>query len=57
VVDDAIRADPRTHARFVQHVHCGLLQNASAYAAQHVIGALPLDDDGVNACFVEQLAE
>ena len=57
VVDDALAADPSAHARFMQHVHRGLLQNTSADAAQHIIRALALDDDGVNACFVKQLTE
>ena len=41
----------------VQQVHADLLQHASADAAQHVVGAALFDDDGVNAGFVEQLAE
>jgi hypothetical protein len=41
----------------MQHVHRGLLQNTRAYAAQHIIRALALDDDGVYACFEEKLTE
>jgi hypothetical protein len=46
-------ADPR----FIKQVHGHLLQYASADAAQDVIARLALNDDGVNAGFVEQLPQ
>ena len=46
-----------THASLVQQVHADLLQNPRADAAEHVVGAALLNDDGVDARSVEQLTE
>ena len=37
------------HASLVEQVHADLLQHPRADAAEHVVGAALLDNDGVNA--------
>ncbi len=44
-------------AGLVQQVDGDLLQHAGANAAEHVLGGLALEDDGVDAGLVQQLAE
>src|SRR5690606_5037649 len=41
----------------VHQVDTDLLQHAGADAAEHVLAALPLDDDGVDAALVKELAQ
>jgi hypothetical protein len=57
VVDDAFAVTRSADAGFAQQVHGDLLQDAGADAAQHVVAALALDDDVVDAGLVQQLAE
>jgi hypothetical protein len=45
------------HAGLVQQVDADLLQDAGADAAQHVVAVCALDDHGVDAGLVQQLAE
>ena len=45
------------HAGFVHQVDGDLLENAGADPAEHIVGALPLEDDGVDAGLVKQLAQ
>jgi hypothetical protein len=47
----------RAHAGRVQQVDADLLQDAGADAAQHVVAAHALDDHGVDAGLVQQLAQ
>ena len=57
VMRQAIGMGAGAHACLVQQVHADLLQHPGADAAEHVVGAALLDDDGVNARLVEQLTE
>jgi hypothetical protein len=57
VVHLAFARDAFAHARLAQQVHGDLLEDAGADAPEHIVGALPLDDDVVDAGFVQQLAE
>ena len=41
----------------VKQVHADLLQHAGTNAAEHVVGALALDQDGIDAGLVKQLPE
>ena len=56
-VHQAFAVHARTHAGFVQQVGGHLFQHAGPYAAQHIVGALAFNDDGVDAGLVQQLSE
>ena len=56
-VQEALLVHARAHAGFVEQVHADLLKHAGADAGQHVVWALTLDQDGVNAGLVKQLPE
>ena len=45
------------YTRFVEQVHGHLLQHACADTREHIVGALALDDDGVDARLEQQLAQ
>ena len=49
VVVQAFGVGACTHAGLVEQVHADLLQHPRADAAEHVVGAALLDNDGVNA--------
>ncbi|MCY1556863.1 hypothetical protein D9M68_936600 [compost metagenome] len=57
VVHRAFGLHALAHAGLGQQVHRDLLQDAGADAAQHIVAALALDDDVVDAGLVQQLAE
>jgi len=57
VVRQALGVGAGTHAGFFQQVHGDLFEHAGADAAEHVVGTALLDDDGVEAGGVQQLAE
>src|SRR5690606_33671581 len=57
VVDQSFLVHSPGHAEFIEQVGGDLLENAGADAAQHVIAALALEDDVVDAGLVQQLAE
>ena len=56
-VHQAFLVHARAHAGLVKQVHADLLQHAGTNAAEHVVGALALDQDGVYAGLVKQLPE
>ena len=56
-VDQAFLVHALAHAGFVQQVHADLFQHTCTDAREHIVAALALDDDGVNAGFVQQLAQ
>ena len=45
------------HADFVQQIHGDLFEHTGADTSQHIVAALSLQDDGVDACFVQQCAQ
>ena len=57
VVHRAFGFHTLAHAGLGQQVDRDLFQDAGADAAQHVVAALTLDDDVVDAGFVQQLTE
>ncbi len=57
MVDQALLVHPGADACLVEQVLRDLLDDAGAYAAEHVVLAALLDDDGVDAGLVQQLAE
>jgi len=57
VVHGAFFADAAPHACFVQQIHRDLLQDAGANATQHILAALALQNDVVNAGAVQQCAQ
>ncbi|MDT4867854.1 hypothetical protein FQZ97_1027850 [compost metagenome] len=56
-VHQAFGVHALAHARFVHQVGGHLLQHSGADAAEHVVGRLALQNDGVDAGLVQQLAE
>ena len=57
VVHQALLVHARADAGFVHQVDADLLQDAGADAPQHVFAADALDDHGVDAGLVQQLAQ
>ena len=57
VVGRAFMRYALSHARLLQQVDGDLLKNAGPDAPEHVLRALTLDDDRIDACLVEQLAQ
>ena len=56
-VHQAFAVHARAHAGLVHQVDADLLQHAGADAPEHVVAGLALEDDGVYAGLVQQLAE
>ena len=56
-VNQAFIVHALADAGFVEQVNAHLLQHACADAREHIVASLALEDDGINAGFVEQLAE
>ena len=56
-VDQALLVHALAHTGFVEQVHAHLLQHAGPDAREHVVAALPLHDDGVDAGLEQQLAQ
>src|SRR6516165_1022431 len=57
IVDEPVGMHPRADSGLVQQVHRDLFDDAGAYAAEYMLGGLPLKNDVVDAPFVEELAE
>ncbi len=57
VVHQALLVHACAHTSFVQQIYRYLLQNAGTNARQHMLRALALHDDGVNAGAVQPLPE
>ena len=54
---EAVLVHARADARLVEEVHCDLFDDAGAHPAKHVFAGLSLEDDVIDAVFVEELAE
>src|ERR1700740_1658051 len=57
LVDETIGMHPGADAGLVQQIHRDLLAGDGAHAAKHMGGGLPLQDDVLDAAFVEELTE
>jgi len=57
VVGQALGMGTLGHAGLLKQVHGDLLQHTGTDAAEHVVAALALNDDVVNAGLVQQLTE
>jgi len=57
LVDETIGMHPHADAGLVQQINRDLFDNAGAYAAEHMVGGLPLQDDIVDAPTLQELAE
>ena len=56
LVQQALGVQPRSHAGAIEQLHRALLQHAGADAAQHAFLRALLEDDGVDARAVRELA-
>ena len=50
-VGQSVPGQAFVHAGLCQHVEGDLFKNAGPNSAQHIVGSLALDDNGVHACF------
>ena len=57
VVDETVGMHPGADAGLVQQIHRDLFDDAGAHAAKHMVGGLPLQDDVLDAAFVEELTQ
>ena len=56
-VHETVLVHARADASLVEQVHRDLFDDAGADAAKHVFAGLSLEDDVIDAVFVEELAE
>ena len=56
-VHQAFGVHALAHTGFVQQIDGDLLQHPGANAAQHIVAALAFQNDGIDACLVQQLAQ
>jgi hypothetical protein len=57
VVSHALRTQAPIDAREAQHIARSLFEHAGANAAQHVLGRALLENDGLDAGFMQQLPQ
>jgi hypothetical protein len=56
IVDQSFGVHALAHADFIQQINSDLLEHTSTDTTQNIVARLALNDDGINARFVQKRA-